>query len=95
MQKLDPDRLRVEAAMQPKPKITSAMANAEAMGLVRGTPAYNDFINPVEAGGTKILGGDKQKELAYKAALTLAASCRNKLDKTESLRHGLRRLLIF
>lgn len=71
MQKLDLDRLRVEAAMQPKPKITSAMANAEAMGLVRGTPAYNDFIKrSVEAGGTKIfMGGDKQKELAYKAAL--------------------------
>ena len=42
-----------------------------AMGLVRGTPAYNDFIKrSVEAGGTKIfMGGDKQKELAYKAAL--------------------------
>ena len=78
MQKLDLDRqrlaterLRAEAAMQTKPKITSAMANAEAMGLVRGTPAYNDFIKrSVEAGGTKIfMGGDKQKELAYKAAL--------------------------
>tara|TARA_Y100001972_G_scaffold35872_1_gene44287 strand:+ start:15042 stop:16355 length:1314 start_codon:yes stop_codon:yes gene_type:complete len=78
MQKLDLDRqrlaterLRAEAAMQTKPKITTAMANAEAMGLVRGTPAYNDFIKrSVEAGGTKIfMGGDKQKELAYKAAL--------------------------
>ena len=78
MQKLDLDRqrlvterLRAEAAMQTKPKITTAMANAEAMGLVRGTPAYNDFIKrSVEAGGTKIfMGGDKQKEMAYGAAL--------------------------
>ena len=70
-QRLATERLRAEAAMQTKPKITSAMANAEAMGLVRGTPAYNDFIKrSVEAGGTKIfMGGDKQKELAYKAAL--------------------------
>ena len=70
-QRLATERLRAEAAMQPKPKITSAMANAEAMGLVRGTPAYNDFIKrSIEAGGTKIfMGGDKQKELAYKAAL--------------------------
>lgn len=70
-QRLETERLRAEAALQTKPKITTAMANAEAMGLVRGTPAYNDFIQrSVEAGGTKIfMGGDKQKELAYKAAL--------------------------
>ena len=70
-QRLEYDRIRAEAAAQTKPKITTAMANAEAMGLVRGTPAYNDFIKrSVEAGGTKIfMGGDKQKELAYKAAL--------------------------
>jgi len=69
--RLGTERLRAEAALQPKPKVTTAMANAEAMGLTRGTDEYNDFINrSVEAGGTQIfMGGDKQKELAYKAAL--------------------------
>ena len=69
--RLGTERLRAEAALQPKPKVTTAMANAEAMGLTRGTPEYNDFINrSIEAGGTQIfMGGDKQKELAYKAAL--------------------------
>jgi len=69
--RLGTERLRAEAALQPKPKVTTAMANAEAMGLTRGTAEYNDFINrSIEAGGTQIfMGGDKQKELAYKAAL--------------------------
>lgn len=69
--RLETERLRAEAALRPTPKVTTAMANAEAMGLVKGTPAYNDFIQrSIEAGGTQIfMGGDKQKELAYKAAL--------------------------
>ena len=69
--RLETERMRAEAAMQPKPKITAAMAEAEAMGFVRGTPEYNDYLKRrAEKPGTQIfMGGDKQKELAYKAAL--------------------------
>jgi hypothetical protein len=69
--RLKTERLRAEAALQPPPKVTTAMANAKAMGLTPGTTAYNEFIErSIKAGGTQIfMGGDKQKELAYKAAL--------------------------
>jgi hypothetical protein len=69
--RLGTERLRAEAALQPPPKITAAMAEAEAMGFVRGTPEYNDYLKRrAEKPGTQIfMGGDKQKELAYKAAL--------------------------
>ena len=86
-QRLETERLRAEAAMQTKPKVTTAMANAEAMGLVRGTPAYNDFIKrSVEAGGTKIfMGGNKQKEMAYGAALQTRKGMQEQVGKDREL----------
>ena len=85
--RLGTERLRAEAALQPTPKVTTAMANAKAMGLTPGTSAYNDFIKrSIEAGGTKIfMGGDKQKELAYKAALDTRAVMQKEVGQDREL----------
>lgn len=85
--RLETERLRAEAALRPTPKVTTAMANAEAMGLVKGTPAYNDFIQrSIEAGGTKIfMGGDKQKEIAYRAAIDNRKEMQKKIGQDREL----------
>ena len=85
--RLETERLRAEAALQPKPKITAAMAEAEAMGFVRGTPEYNDYLKRrAEKPGTQIfMGGDKQKELAYKAALDTRGEMQKQVGQDREL----------
>jgi len=85
--RLKTERLRAEAALQPKPKITAAMAEAEAMGFVRGTPEYNDYLKRrAEKPGTQIfMGGDKQKELAYKAALDTRGEMQKQVGQDREL----------
>ena len=69
--KLDEALLALKIAEASKPDYTAAQKNAMSMGFEIGSPEYNDFImKSVTRPETQIfMGGDKQKELAYGAAL--------------------------